>query len=52
MDNSSSAVDTESVQRLLDVMRRLRAECPWTREQTHESLRRYVIEEAYEAADA
>ena len=26
--------------------------CPWDREQTHESLRRYLIEEAYEAADA
>ncbi|GAA3533687.1 hypothetical protein AFL01nite_21540 [Aeromicrobium flavum] len=38
--------------RLVEVMRRLRAECPWTREQTHESLRRYVIEEAYETAEA
>ncbi|PKK40142.1 putative nucleoside triphosphate pyrophosphohydrolase MazG [Clostridiaceae bacterium JG1575] len=26
--------------------------CPWDREQTHESLRRYLIEEAYEASDA
>ncbi len=38
--------------RLVEVMRRLRADCPWTREQTHESLRRYVIEEAYETAEA
>lgn len=38
--------------RLVEVMRRLRAECPWTREQTHASLRRYVIEEAYETAEA
>ena len=36
------------------VMERLRAfdGCPWDREQTHESLRRYLIEEAYEVADA
>ncbi|WP_245630132.1 nucleoside triphosphate pyrophosphohydrolase [Alicyclobacillus acidiphilus] len=26
--------------------------CPWDRKQTHESLRRYVIEEAYEVAEA
>lgn len=26
--------------------------CPWDREQTHESLRRYLIEEAYEVTDA
>lgn len=26
--------------------------CPWDREQTHDSLRRYLIEEAYEAVDA
>src|SRR4029077_11814355 len=26
--------------------------CPWDRKQTHETLRRYVIEEAYEVVDA
>lgn len=26
--------------------------CPWDREQTHQSLRRYLIEEAYEASSA
>ncbi|MBF0440985.1 MAG: nucleoside triphosphate pyrophosphohydrolase [Oligoflexales bacterium] len=26
--------------------------CPWDRKQTHESLRRFMIEEAYEASDA
>ena len=35
-----------------DVVRRLRAECPWDREQTHESLRRHLIEEAYEVLEA
>lgn len=37
---------------LVEVMDRLRAECPWTREQTHLSLRRYVLEEAHETVDA
>ncbi len=43
--------------RLLDVvavMDRLRSPggCPWDAEQTHRSLRRYLLEEAYEAYDA
>jgi tetrapyrrole methylase family protein/MazG family protein len=39
---------------LKEVMRRLRAKdgCPWDREQTHESLRKWLIEESYEAVDA
>lgn len=38
----------------VDVVRRLRAPdgCPWDKEQTHASLRRYAIEEAYEVAHA
>lgn len=35
-----------------EVVHRLRRECPWDREQTHQSLRRYLIEETFEAADA
>ncbi|WP_106402940.1 MazG family protein [Actinocorallia populi] len=41
--------------RLLDVvavMERLRRECPWDREQTHQSLIPYLVEETYETADA
>jgi len=34
------------------VVRRLRRECPWDREQTHASVRHLLIEEAYEAIDA
>ena len=39
---------------LLSIMRLLRGEggCPWDREQTHESIRGNVIEEAYEVAEA
>jgi len=35
-----------------EVVRRLRAECPWDREQTHQSLTRHLIEECYEVLDA
>lgn len=38
--------------RLLEVMDRLRKECPWDREQTFDSLRNNTIEEVYELADA
>jgi MazG family protein len=40
--------------RLAAVMARLRAPggCPWDREQTHSTLRTYLIEEAYEVLDA
>lgn len=34
------------------VVRRLRAECPWDRGQTHQSLTRHLIEESYEVLDA
>ncbi len=40
--------------RLVAIMARLRAPggCPWDREQDHRSIRKYVIEEAYEVAEA
>ena len=37
---------------LLRVMHLLRQRCPWDSQQTHESLRKYLIEEAYEAVGA
>ena len=44
----------ETFARLVDIMARLRAPggCPWDREQTPESLRPYVLEEAYEVLEA
>src|SRR5260221_11514135 len=36
----------------LELMRDLRKRCEWDRAQTHESLRPYLIEEAYELDDA
>ncbi len=37
---------------LVEVMDRLRAECPWTQQQTHASLARYLLEEAHETLEA
>jgi len=44
----------EKFEALLDIMRRLRAPggCPWDREQTHASLRPFVLEETYEVLEA
>ncbi len=42
----------QELQRTVDLMHRLRNDCPWDGEQTHQSLRRYLIEEAYEVIEA
>ncbi len=45
----------ESVQRLLDIMSRLRdpeTGCPWDQRQTYSTIVPYTLEEAYEVADA
>lgn len=44
----------KNLEELISVIAKLRAPdgCPWDREQTHESLRPNMIEEAYEAVDA
>ncbi len=38
----------------MDIIRYLRSDkgCPWDRKQTHESLERYMLEEAYESVEA
>lgn len=50
------AVEPEAAERSLaglrHIVHRLRAECPWDRKQTHQSLAKYVLEEAYEVVDA
>ena len=35
---------------LIEIMRRLRAECPWDQVQTFDTIAPYTIEEAYEVA--
>ena len=43
-----------SIDELLEIMARLRGKdgCPWDKKQTHETLRPYVVEEAYEVVEA
>ena len=36
----------------MDVVRRVRKECPWDREQTHQSIRHSLLEETYEVIEA
>ncbi len=50
----TSVREPASVRELVEIMRKLLGPngCPWDREQTVESLRPYVLEEAYEVAHA
>lgn len=40
------------LERLVDIMARLRQECPWDAQQTHRSLVQYLIEETAETVEA
>ncbi|MCW3158880.1 MazG family protein [Micropruina sonneratiae] len=40
------------LERLVEIMHRLRAECPWDAEQTHRSLVTYLVEESVELVEA
>jgi len=42
----------EKFEELMKIMRRLRKECPWDREQTHDSIKSATLEEAYEVVEA
>ncbi len=42
----------QEFEHFVDIVRRLRRECPWDREQTHESIRHSLIEETYEVIEA
>ncbi|WP_129409595.1 MazG family protein [Marinitoga lauensis] len=46
--------ELENFKKLLEIMEILRSEngCPWDKKQTHESLKSYAIEEAYELVHA
>ena len=43
-----------NIDRLVDIIAQLRAKngCPWDREQTHDTLKRNILEETYELIDA
>jgi MazG family protein len=42
----------EPIEKFIKIVRRLRKDCPWDREQTHKSLRPSLIEETYEVIEA
>ncbi|MFZ4402348.1 MAG: nucleoside triphosphate pyrophosphohydrolase, partial [Bacteroidales bacterium] len=44
--------NAEAFERLIEIMDTLRANCPWDKKQTFESLRYLTIEEMYELSDA
>jgi tetrapyrrole methylase family protein/MazG family protein len=54
MDDSSSKMAGEKFNELVELIARLRAPggCPWDREQTHESLKPMLLEEAYEVIES
>ncbi len=49
---SDKSLQLKAFERLLIIMDELRAECPWDKKQTMESLRHLTIEEVYELGDA
>ncbi len=54
MSESSPSVAGDKFAELVELIARLRAPggCPWDREQTHESLKPMMLEEAYEVVEA
>jgi len=52
--NSSARISGDKFAELVDLISRLRAPggCPWDREQTHQSLKPMMLEEAYEVVEA
>jgi len=47
-----AAMPQKEFKKLVGLMKRLRIECPWDNQQTHQSLRQYLLEETYETLDA
>ncbi len=45
-------MNKSSFERLVQIMDNLRKSCPWDIEQTHDSLKKYCLEEAYEVVEA
>jgi MazG family protein len=45
-------IEENALHDFIDVVRRLRKECPWDKIQTNKSIRHYTIEEVYELAEA
>ena len=54
MDEKRKELYSSEFIRLLEIMEQLRSEkgCEWDKKQTHQSLRPYAIEEAYEVVES
>lgn len=52
--DETTLIKSKSMERLIEIMAELRSQggCPWDREQDHNTLKKYLIEEAYEVVDA
>lgn len=48
----SAKNEADAIERFANIVHVLRKECPWDKVQTHESLKRCMIEEAYESIEA
>lgn len=51
-DTDRAAADAPLFEDFVAIVRRLRRDCPWDREQTHDSTKHLTLEEAYEVVDA
>ena len=51
LNPESKAIEKEFIE-FVKIVKRLRNECPWDKEQTHASLRRCLLEESYEVLEA
>ena len=52
MRNRYPPIPANDIKRFVAIVRRLRRDCPWDREQTHQSIRHSLIEETYEVIEA
>ncbi|WP_293444944.1 nucleoside triphosphate pyrophosphohydrolase [Persephonella sp.] len=52
MEKKVCRKEGENFQELVDIVARLRKECPWDKEQTSQSIKNNLIEEAYELFEA
>ncbi|WP_457635859.1 nucleoside triphosphate pyrophosphohydrolase [Persephonella sp.] len=52
MEKKVCRIEGENFQKLVDIVAKLRKECPWDREQTSQSIKNNLIEEAYELFEA
>lgn len=50
--NQTDKETLDKFKEFVDVVYRLRKQCPWDKEQTHQSLRRCLLEESYEVLEA